>query len=181
MDPLVFGLLALDRRGVWRWRGQPVRNDHFSAMIQTNYHADTQGRWYVQNGDQKLFIDLAYTPWVLHMDENDHLRTQTSRTAHFVKSVWFDESGTMLLDTEHGPGILREDALFASLERLCDVEGRLMCDNPLDPSLAIHGTASQPKLFFRWNDRLIPVGWVHSKAVSYKFRFVENPGSHVLG
>jgi len=177
---LGFGDLSLDLRGQWRIRGETIRQAKLRDRLNHNYHADSQGRWYFQNGHQRLYVDLAYTPWVFHLDKDAQLRTQTGHLVRFVKSAWLDENGAMIFDTEHGPGVLREDALFSVLERLCDRHGRSMCENPLDPGLALHGRPTKPKLFLDWDGRRLPVGWIHSKAVGYKFKFIDRPGAFTV-
>lgn len=176
LDPMVFGLLGLDRRGLWQLRGRTIRHEGFTAFLHQHYHADACGRWYVQNGQQQLYIDLAYTPWIFHLHEMG-LQTHTHRKVRSLKSVWIDESGMLIVDSEHGPGMLREDALFALLDRLCDHKGRPMRENPLDPGLATSGRPTKPKLHFKWHGRLFPVGWIHSRVVGFKFQFIDRPGA----
>ena len=80
--PDCFGWLALDARGQW-WmrddrtqaqgafqsgvpgaRGSVLRHDKLIDFIQRNYEADAQGRWYFQNGPQRVFVELESTPLV---------------------------------------------------------------------------------------------------------------------
>jgi Protein of unknown function (DUF2946) len=61
--PVVYGWLALDRRGQWSIRVkvregaedgaprfEPVGNQNLIEFIGRNYGRDEQGRWYFQNG-----------------------------------------------------------------------------------------------------------------------------------
>lgn len=179
LDPLVFGLLGLDRRGLWQHRGRTIRQEPLNHYFHQNYRVDSCGRWYIHNGPQRLYIDLAYTPWVFHL-KKDSLQTHTHQVSRILKSVWLDENGVMILETEHGPGMLREDALFELLDCFCDRQGNAMCDNPLDPSLAVFGRPSKPKLYFKWRQHLLPVGWIHSKVVAYRFKFIDRPGTYKM-
>lgn len=179
-EPLVFGALSLDQRGQWHIYGDIIRHADVRKRLNHHYHADNQGRWYFQNGPQRLYVDLAYTPWVFHLDRDSQLRTQTGHRVQFVKSVWLDENGAMIFDSEHGPGLLREDALFSVLEKLCDRHGKSMCGNPLDPGLALYGQPTKPKLYLAWGGRRLPVGWIHSRIVGFKFKFIDRPGAFTV-
>lgn len=75
--PACTGWLMLDRRGQWRMRdeacqasggsGDPIRHTALNAFIARNYAVDDEGRWFFQNGPQRVFVDLAYTPSVVRL------------------------------------------------------------------------------------------------------------------
>jgi hypothetical protein len=66
--PAVYGWLALDRRGNWRIKGETIGNAALRDFIGRNYQADEKGRWYFQNGPQRVFVSLAYTPLVVRYE-----------------------------------------------------------------------------------------------------------------
>ena len=63
--PHVFGWLRLDRRGDWLIKGEHIVNSGVKAFIGRNYGADERGRWFFQNGPQRVFVALDYTPFVV--------------------------------------------------------------------------------------------------------------------
>ncbi len=75
--PHCYGWLALDRRGQWRMRdeaaqaagaaGDPIRHAALLAFIARNYASDDAGRWYFQNGPQRVYVALAYAPFVVRL------------------------------------------------------------------------------------------------------------------
>ncbi|VVE33582.1 hypothetical protein PAQ31011_03797 [Pandoraea aquatica] len=75
--PHCYGWLALDRRGQWRMRdeqaqtegtaGDPIRHTALIAFIARNYTSDDAGRWYFQNGPQRVYVSLAYAPFVVRL------------------------------------------------------------------------------------------------------------------
>ncbi|AKC71689.1 DUF2946 family protein [Pandoraea oxalativorans] len=75
--PHCYGWLALDRRGQWRMRdeqtqaegtaGDPIRHAALIAFIARNYACDEAGRWYFQNGPQRVYVSLAYAPFVVRL------------------------------------------------------------------------------------------------------------------
>src|SRR2546423_5256258 len=71
--PAVYGWLSLDRRGNWMIKtvaGRFERIAHAAVreFIGRNYASDPEGRWYFQNGPQRVFVALDYTPWVYRLD-----------------------------------------------------------------------------------------------------------------
>src|SRR5919204_365486 len=65
--PAVYGWLALDRRGNWLIRStsttQPferITNAALREFIARNYEADSAGRWYFQNGPQRVYVTIGY-------------------------------------------------------------------------------------------------------------------------
>lgn len=118
--PAVYGWLALDRRGNWLLKDPAgdgfgrVGNAALREFIGRNYAADERGRWYFQNGPQRVFVTLAYAPLVLRYEGEalvDHCGRATRARATFV-----DEEGSVLIHGERGLGLLddRDLALFAA-------------------------------------------------------------------
>ena len=62
--PAVYGWLTLDRRGQWLIRGERVTSPVIAEYIGRNYARDSDGNWFFQNGPQRVFVDLEYTPYV---------------------------------------------------------------------------------------------------------------------
>jgi hypothetical protein len=118
--PAVYGWLALDRRGRWLLtepasaRFGRVGNAALREFIGRNYAADERGCWYFQNGPQRVYVALAYTPLVLHY-EGDALLDHCGRAAR-ARGTFIDEEGSVLIQGERGVGLLddRDLAIFAS-------------------------------------------------------------------
>jgi len=114
--PDVYGWLALDRRGEWRIRGERIGNRALREFICRNYAADARGRWYFQNGPQKVFVRLAYTPLVARIGGDglvDHCGLSFGEPA----GMWLDEEGSLLLQGARGVALLddRDLAAFSAL------------------------------------------------------------------
>ena len=75
--PNVFGWLKLDRRGHWLVKSRTggdartvferISNAAVVEFIGRNYQADDKGRWFFQNGPQRVFVTLEYTPLVYRL------------------------------------------------------------------------------------------------------------------
>jgi hypothetical protein len=135
--PAVYGWLALDRRGNWllqepaSGRFGRIGNAALREFIGRNYASDGHGRWFFQNGPQRVYVSLAYTPLVLHYDEQEALRDHCGLEAR-AGTIFLDEEGSVLILGERGVGLLddrdlaqfvarRQDS-WASLPRVAKLE-----------------------------------------------------------
>jgi len=102
--PAVYGWLELDRRGNWRIKGEKIANNALREFIARNYSADEKGRWFFQNGPQRVYVTLAYTPWVLHF-QGEQLFDHCGRAVSAAQT-WIDDEGSVLMRVENGVGLL---------------------------------------------------------------------------
>ena len=120
--PDVYGWLSLDRRGNWLLRStgatpsfERISNQAFKDFISRNYASDAQGRWFFQNGPQRVFVALAYTPLVLHF-EAEALFDHCGRRFELVEA-FVDEEGSVLMLGKPGLGLLDDRDLAAYADR----------------------------------------------------------------
>jgi hypothetical protein len=112
--PAVFGWLALSARGEWRIRGEPIGNVAIRSFINRNYEHDESGRWFFQNGPQRVYVELELSPWIMRM-AGAALHTHTGAEVRQVDEVFADERGQLYFVTEFGAGALDDrDALGIS-------------------------------------------------------------------
>ena len=120
--PAVYGWLALDRRGNWLLRQSAdgafgrIGNAALRAFIGRNFAVDQRGCWYFQNGPQRVFVSLAYTPFVLRY-EGDSLFDQCGAAAA-PREIFVDEEGSVLMRIERGVGLLDDRDLDGFASRL---------------------------------------------------------------
>lgn len=121
--PDCFGWLGLDARGNWYMRddraqaagpfaggaksakGSLLRHDKLIDFIQRNYGADAQGRWFFQNGPQRVFVELEATPWIWRIQPDLSLQAHTGQVAE-VREALVDEQGRLYLATDIGVGLV---------------------------------------------------------------------------
>jgi hypothetical protein len=117
--PDCYGWLGLDARGSWYMRddraqaqgpfpqakGSLLRHDKLIDFIQRNYGRDDAGRWYFQNGPQRVYVELEATPFILRIGEGLQLTTHTGLPAQ-PRACLLDEHGRLYLDTELGLGLI---------------------------------------------------------------------------
>jgi hypothetical protein len=111
--PAVYGWLELDRRGNWLIKGERIGNAALRDFIARNYAADEQGRWFFQNGPQRVYVRLAYTPFVAHY-EGERLFEHRGRPFS-AAAVFQDDEGSVLMAGEGSIALLddRDLARFA--------------------------------------------------------------------
>jgi hypothetical protein len=117
--PAVYGWLELDRRGNWRIKGERIGNVALREFIARNYAADAQGRWFFQNGPQRVYVTLAYTPFVMHYEGEqlfDHCGQAVEATETYI-----DDEGSVLIRGRQGIGLLDD----RDLERYVESGDRL--------------------------------------------------------
>jgi hypothetical protein len=113
--PAVYGWLSLDRRGNWRIKGEKVSNAALREFIGRNYERDERGCWFFQNGPQRVFVSLAYTPLVVH-HEGDPLFDQRGKL--FTPSAFYqDDEGSVLVAGEGQVALLDDRDLIRYAER----------------------------------------------------------------
>ena len=172
--PAVYGWLSLDRRGNWMIKtvaGRFARIAHAAVreFIGRNYASDSEGRWYFQNGPQRVFVALDYTPWVYRLDDaGQGFLAHTGAVPRALEAVFLDDAGGVLLKTEIGIGVLLDRDLSAFLERLGDVRGRAL-ERLLEE--VARGEEAQAML----QGRKLPIAAIGAADVPVRFGFVARP------
>lgn len=173
--PALTGWLSLDESGHWRLQGEPITHAGLVDFINRNYERDDQGRWFFQNGAQRGFVSLAYTPWVLYVDGGDDLCRHTGEHVEAVDGAWIDEEGNLLLHFEAGVGLVDSDSLAAVAEWFVDANGKRGDPEKLDNAIESLQSGQTAGLQLMHNRRVIDVGSIHRADVPKRFGFDPDP------
>lgn len=172
--PACYGWLSLDRRGQWRMRGEPVTHAGLVTFLNRQYGRDEHGNYFVQNGPQRVFVELDYTPWVLRLVSDNTLQTHTGESVDDIRAAALDEEGNLLLEFPEGIALLCDRDLPALLDCLCQADGHAIDDVALlDLLQLVPGSLSALKLC--WNDKHIPVRLLHRAEISQRYGFISTP------
>jgi hypothetical protein len=172
--PAVYGWLSLDRRGSWMIKTVAGRFEHIAntavrEFIGRNYTADAEGRWYFQNGPQRVFVALDYTPWVYRLDDaGEGILAHTRAVPRSLETVFLDDAGALLFKTELGIGVLLDRDLPTVLERMRDSRGT---DAERLIESILQGAEAQVML----QGKNVPIASVRSADVPRRFGFVARP------
>jgi hypothetical protein len=195
--PHCFGWLALDRRGQWRMRdafsqennlpGNAIQHTALNEFIARNYACDSQGRYFFQNGPQRVFITLDATPWIVRLipiDAELGLLTQC-QTLFDPQGALSDESGNIYIT-----GLIKQtmdaDSSNASTgEDFVERESwsiALLHDHDLDlfSDLAkLHEEACSFGGSWNWHGKILPLDPIHSNELCERFGFVKKPSEEI--
>jgi hypothetical protein len=121
--PDCFGWLGLDSRGQWHMRddrvqllgafqsglagakGSVLRHEKLIEFIHRNYDADEKGRWYFQNGPQRVYVELEIAPYVWRLNAQFEPTAHTGQTTQALACL-VDELGRVYLSTPMGLGLV---------------------------------------------------------------------------
>jgi hypothetical protein len=189
--PDCYGWLALDRRGQWRMRnefaqennlpGQVIEHLALKEFISRNYACDSFGRYFFQNGPQRVFVSLDSTPWVARMmPDNEKLRLKTQCHGSVDPSAALsDENGNIYI--------------VGQVEQIndCDIERKqltkenvlsvaLLHDHDLDLFSDLAKLQQEACSFggsWNWHGRQLPLNPIHSRELGSLFHFSAKPSS----
>lgn len=119
--PAVYGWLALDRRGNFLIKGERIGNAALREFIARNYAADERGCWFFQNGPQRVYVRLAYTPLVVHFEEA-RLVDQCGRDFGPAATFMVDDEGSVLARREAGIALVDDRDLARFAEHAAELE-----------------------------------------------------------
>jgi hypothetical protein len=117
--PHCWAWLGLDARGNWymrddrtqaagpfpRAKGSLLRHEKLIDFIHRNYECDGEGRWFFQNGPQRVYVELEATPYIWRIGSDGAVTSHTGRSAK-AKAAVLDEAGRVYLDTDIGFGLV---------------------------------------------------------------------------
>lgn len=117
--PHCHGWLGLDARGQWYLRddavqaagpfpqskGSLLQHEKLLEFIARNYECDDQGRWFFQNGPQRVYVELEATPYIWRIQPDHSVQAHTGRSAE-VRQCLLDAEGRVYLVTDLGVGLV---------------------------------------------------------------------------
>ncbi|WP_313176775.1 DUF2946 family protein [Massilia sp.] len=178
--PHCYGWLALDARGGWRMRdeaaqqsnapGDKLNNPALVGFINRNYLHDDQGRWYFQNGPQRVYVNLEATPFIARTDPAQGMTLQTGAALPAIERLFLSESGAAIVQA--GEIVAQVDdrdvaQLFESLE----LDGKQASDDALLAWLESGAGA----LTLHYRGATVPVERIERDALPQRFGFVRTP------
>jgi hypothetical protein len=136
--PHCYGWLGLDARGQWFMRddrvqaagpfarasgdtatpskGSLLKHDKLIEFIHRNYAADEAGQWFFQNGPQRVYVELEFTPYIWRLQPDGSVFAHTGASAGEVRQALLDESGRLYLETALGIGLVHTSDMALAAE-----------------------------------------------------------------
>lgn len=123
--PHCFGWLMLDARGNWRMRdervqqlglaGDKINHPTLLGFINRNYTHDDDGRWYFQNGPQRVYVDLEIAPYIVRTDPTAGWLLHTGAALPQPTSAWLTQEGRLILTAGDIVAVLDDRDIAAAL------------------------------------------------------------------
>jgi hypothetical protein len=178
--PHCYGWLALDARGNWRMRdeaaqqanapGDKVNSAALVGFINRNYGHDDAGRWYFQNGPQRVYVNLEATPYIARSDPAQGLVLQTGAALDKIERLYLTEVGVAIVQA--GDILAQvDDRDMAQLFEALELDGKPAGDDALMGWL--DGGAGT--LTLRWRGASVPVERVERATLAQRFGFEPVP------
>ena len=189
--PHCFGWLALDRRGQWRMRdefaqanqlaGSVIQHVALNEFISRNYAHDSLGRYFFQNGPQRVFVTLDATPFIARIfpgESEPQLLTQCG-TEIKPQSALSDEKGNIYIT-----GLFQQSfsdqingSAFTEIE---SPSVALLHDHDLDlfsDQSKVMEDACSFRGSWQWKNHQLPIEPIHSTELANRFNFVKTPSN----
>lgn len=173
--PAVAGWLSLTARGQWRLRGEPIGNEAIRAFIGRNYGGDAQGRWFFQNGPQRVYVSLEATPWVYRVEAEGRVTAHTGAQPGRCDGAALLDDGRLLLDTELGPGLIDDRDAAWALRAVTDYTGLPLNERGFERWMDGQDEAFVKPVLLRLAGDLRRIERLRADAVATRFGFVREP------
>ena len=189
--PHCFGWLALDRRGQWRMRdefaqanqlaGSVIQHTALNEFISRNYACDSLGRYFFQNGPQRVFITLDATPWIVRIipsESGPQLLTQCG-TQIKPQGALSDEKGNIYI-TGMMTQSLSDQVDSNTFTQEESISVALLHDHDLDlfsGQSQVQKDACSFKGSWTWDGKALPIEPIHSAELGKRFHFIKAPSN----
>ena len=184
--PHCYAWLALDARGNWRMRnehaqahdlpGDKITQPALRGFINRNYTCDQQGKWYFQNGPQRVYVDLEVAPYIAHTEPAYAFVLQTGAHLSEIDAVWLSNQGRLFLQGDGKFAMLDDRDLAQCMANLL-LNDESVADEKLMAWLEQHGTSGA--LSLQHDSKKISVNYIAEAAISAQFKFIRVPRASI--
>ena len=164
--------------------GQVVKHAALNEFIARNYARDGVGRYFFQNGPQRVFISLDATPWIVRITPSNlgpNLINQCNQSMEPTAAL-SDEKGNIYIvgtvnqtiyDSNNNTQFIKRD----------DQTIALLHDHDLDHFSGLAKLREEACSFggsWVWREKQLPLDPIHSDELATRFNFITNPEPSAL-
>ena len=159
--------------------GQVITHRALNEFISRNYVCDSLGRYFFQNGPQRVFITLDATPWIARITPSANgleLLTQCNNPIE-ASGALSDENGNIYIVGKVNQLIYRQENKGSFAQEDCQTVA-LLHDHDLDhfSQLAkLHEEACSFGGSWKWQGKQLPLDPIHSEDLAARFQFIARP------
>lgn len=179
--PHCYGWLGLDARGVWRMRderaqalgqlGDKIEHAALKGFINRNYTHDDDGRWFFQNGPQRVYVDLEVAPYVARSDPTEGFLLHTEAPLPHIDAAWFTDAGRLIFEFDDTIAVVDDRDTSECLEQL------RMNGQPVDDDMLLvwleNWTSDQ--MMIEIQSTLVPMEKISEAELEQRFDFIGQP------
>jgi len=161
--------------------GNVIQHVALNEFISRNYAHDSLGRYFFQNGPQRVFITLDVTPWIARIipsESGPQLSTQCG-TKIKPHSALSDEKGNIYIAGSIPQSLPDQidGTVFTQTESLSIA---LLHDHDLDlfsDQSQIKEDACSFRGSWQWDGKDLPIEPIHSAELAGRFHFIKAPSN----
>jgi hypothetical protein len=178
--PHCYGWLALDARGAWRMRneraqalglpGDKIMHATLLGFINRNYLHDEHGRWFFQNGPQRVYVNLEATPYIARTDPAQGFILHTGEPLSVIDRAWLTDHGSLVLQGMDKVAMVDDRDMAQCIAQL-RIDRTTLTDEQLLASLLDHPHG----LTLTVAGKEIPVHSIRQEELPEYFGFVQAP------
>ena len=155
--------------------GETIKHRGLIEFIQRNYATDSLGQWFFQNGPQRVYVDLDYTPFIsrIHLENQEKILRTTFGQKIEPQQCWMDENGQIILKADVDVQcLLNENNQAFTLEK--HSLAILLHDHDLDlfSETAQFHNACGTLGYWEWHGRSFEIEAIHSQEIKKDYCFL---------
>jgi hypothetical protein len=159
--------------------GQVITHRALNEFISRNYACDRLGRYFFQNGPQRVFITLDATPWIARITPSENGLELLSQCNSIIEAsgALSDEKGNIYILGKVNQLTYEEKNKEQFSNQDCQTVA-LLHDHDLDhfSRLAkLHEEACSFGGSWEWQGKQLPLDPIHSEELAARFKFIARP------
>lgn len=161
--------------------GQVIKHAALNEFIARNYACDELGRYFFQNGPQRVFISLDATPWIARTTPTSSGLALINQCHQAIdpSGALSDESGNIYIVGNTNQmicsGNTKESSPFTKRDGQTVA---LLHDHDLDHFSQLAKLREEACSFggsWVWQGKQLPLDPIHSEELAARFHFIANP------
>jgi hypothetical protein len=161
--------------------GSVIEHRVLNEFISRNYAQDSLGRYFFQNGPQRVFVTLDSTPFIARIfssESGPELLTQC-QTEIKPQGALSDEKGNIYImglfqqsfsDQTDGAVFTKTESLSVALLHDHDLDLFSNQSKVMEDACSFRGS-------WQWNDNQLPIEPIHSTELANRFNFITAPSN----
>ena len=159
--------------------GQVITHTALNEFISRNYACDSLGRYFFQNGPQRVFVTLDATPWVARITPSENGLEMLTQCKNPIQAsgALSDEGGNIYILGKVKQLTDRDKNAAQFSTEDCQTVA-LLHDHDLDHFSELAKLREEACSFggsWNWQGKQLPLDPIHSEELATRFQFIAKP------